>query len=37
MTLFPSDMQLLISAATIAIVVVVVAVGKLVIWWVTRD
>jgi hypothetical protein len=37
MTLFPSDMRLLISAATIAIVVLVVAVGKLLIWWVTRD
>jgi hypothetical protein len=37
MTLFPSDLQLLIGAATIAIVVAVVAVGKVVIWWVTRD
>jgi hypothetical protein len=37
MTLFPSDLQLLTSAATIAIVVAVVAVGKFVIWWVTRD
>jgi len=37
MTQFPSDLQLLIGAATIAIVVAVVAVGKVVIWWVTRD
>ena len=37
MTQFPSDLPLLISAATIAIVVAVVAVGKVVIWWVTRD
>jgi hypothetical protein len=37
MTLFPSDLQLLISAATVAIVVMVLAVGKFVIWWVTRD
>jgi len=37
MTEFPSHMQLVISAATVAIVVAAVAVGKLVIWWVTRD
>jgi hypothetical protein len=37
MTMFPSDMQLLISAATVVIVIAVVAVGKFVIWWVTRD
>jgi len=37
MTLFPSSLQLMISAATIVIVVAVVAVGKVVIWWVTRD
>lgn len=37
MALFPSHLQLVIAAATLAIVVAVVAVGKIVIWWVTRD
>lgn len=37
MTLFPSHMQLVIAAATVAIVIAVLAFGKLVIWWVTRD
>lgn len=37
MTLFPSHMQLVIAAATVAIVIALVCVGKFVIWWATRD
>jgi len=37
MTLLPSATQLLIGTAAVVIVLMVVAVGKAVIWWVTRD
>jgi len=37
MTLSPSATQLLIGAAAVVIVLMVVAIGKFVIWWVTRD
>jgi hypothetical protein len=37
MTLLPSAPQLLIGTAAVVIVLMVVAVGKAVIWWVTRD
>jgi hypothetical protein len=37
MSFEPSTTQLLIGAVGVAIVLLLLAIGKLVIWWATRD
>jgi len=37
MTLMPTFTQFLVGAAAMAVMLLALAVGKFVVWWVTRD